>query len=367
MFLSNESSQSQDVEAEFHLLFRSANWDGFATLLKVDVLTGEATSFIQDENIYVVNMVWSPDGKKLAGLTVRDFADVAPPLLDLCVFGYDGTMETCFDAVAATHPLEHRAYRPLGWPIVWTPDSKTILFISGLRDDTLSLSAADIETHEIAQTLEVTWDDLLYMGQPNWSPDASQFTVSVRLDVNPAPDSISPNGSSYLVNVETQEVSEIAISEGDRECQAGAYSNDGVYILYTCSPVENIPTYLIYNTETGETIDPKLEYQGRELSGRLMAWSHDRHRLLFWDTSDRLYIYDLDLNDLQFIGEPGVRNLFELPKWSPDDSFLAFSVIESNWGPSKVVVWELGGQKQIFMGEGTWNQEPIWRPNRIEG
>jgi Tol biopolymer transport system component len=338
------------------LVFRSVTWGEYATLLQANLSTGEVVPFIDNENIYVIDMEWSPDGERLAALAVHDFPDEEPSHFDLCVFTFEGILEICFNAVA----------RPR--PIAWTPDGESVLFVSDWRDDTLYLSVANLQDGTIQPIWERTWRDFISVLGPVWAPDARRFAVRVEVDEDPSPEVVRVAASFHIFDLATDTIEPNVEIRGLNTLW---WSADGRYLALGSA---FLSPSAIYDIESDELLRPNLIHQESQLQWHLATWSHFGHRFAFFGYEanfepshpgevehPELFVYDLDVGELQPLGYRN-RGAQGPLSWSPDDKYIAVSAVTSRGGASELVVVGLDGETWTFRGEGDWNELPVWLP-----
>jgi Tol biopolymer transport system component len=365
------STRAQD-EPNFHLIFRSAesfsDGNDYATLIKVNVITGESARFLDNDQTYVVNMAWSPDGTRLAGLTLRNFSkavDEQKPF-DLCIFTLEGTIEQCFDQVAAHHSAG-QTIRPQGWPIIWIENGQKILFISESEPEVFALSVADLQNGTVELLREFLWEPRGFIYNFSWRPDGAMFGISFQ------PDSFPWEEVLYTADVSTGEITELC-----REVpfQIGPlWSADGRYLAYTCRTVH------IYDTLKESELTIGFDQAEYHILYNSFFWSNQGYQLAFngYDSASlptdysniqppQLYVYDVEDSSLREITREYkiavTAGPFLQQTWSPDDKFIAFeTAVRSYEFEMAVLSLDNPHKALMFHGQGTTNQEPVWRPD----
>jgi Tol biopolymer transport system component len=362
------------AQAQYHLVFRSANSlpneSDYATLFQVNIETGETSRFLDTDHTYVVNMAWSPNGTKLAGLTLRNFTlrpSVQTPF-DLCVFTAEGALHLCFEQVAAHHSAS-QPIRPQGWPIHWSEDSQYILFVSSLRDGVLGISSASIPDGTVKHLRDFSWADFGAMRYFSWHPDGNKIAVSVQPNYG-------MTDSIWVLDISSGQMTEK--SKGEMYLRGPLWSPEGRYLAYTNDGLQ------VYDSQTEADLTP-ANVLDSYLILNLLSWSHSADTLVFeaYDnealpedyseiTPASLYTYNLTdgaVAEITHTFDPAVtEGAFSQLTWDSNDEYVAFSAsTTSDPYHTEIMVLSLGEENQdqsrIYQGEGSTNQEPVWQLN----
>jgi dipeptidyl aminopeptidase/acylaminoacyl peptidase len=260
--------------------------------------------------------VWSPDGKWLAFLGHqgdRGGLFVAHP---------DGGEVTFLAESAGTNsPLPG-----IGHELTWSPDAKSIAFVSSTPDDRAAESSGD--------PMVIT----RYLYKPDAGEGMTRFNDNQRLHI-------------FVVDLGSKQVRQL--SKGNFDEHSLDWSPDGKSILFASNREPNQDEFFNYDLFTLNVADGSMHrLTATEYNEYDATWSPDGTRIAYRGTrrgiTDRettmedthVWVMNADGTDRREIGAV-IDNRQGAPHWSPDGSSLYFTVQER--GNVRLVRLPVGG------------------------
>jgi len=243
---------------------------------------------------------WSPDGRRLALLSLPPEEGVHSKNGKLVIMTADGAEEQTIAAAGGTE-----RYASI---LDWSPDGAKIAWESAHRSDGVlaGINVTDVETGESKE---------LAPGQPGampaWSPDGSLIAfVSYK-------DEEEVNPDIYIMDADGSNVRRFAHRDGDDI--GPRWSPDGRQIVWWVRDKEGPPPHLFI----AEVEDGKAKELG---TGSRATWSPDGHHIAFMDQVDEdnveIFVLDVDSGEQVNVTNDPARDMWVV--WSPDGGSLAF-------------------------------------------
>lgn len=291
------TEQPLPTEAEGRLAFVAGDgtlWDIYV----LDVKGGEPTPLT--EGLLGQWPRWSPDGQRLAFLSLPPEEGILSEKGELVVITADGAEQ---QTIAATGKTE--IYSPA---LDWSPDGQRIAWESGARSDEVpaGINAIDLETGESNE---------LASGHPGampaWSPDGSLIAfVSYE-------DGEETNPDIYIMEGDGSNVRRFAHRDGDDI--APRWSPDGRHIVWWMRKTGGEAHELFM----AEVDKGKVKQLG---NGSRPIWSPDGRHIAFMDQIDEgnieIFVLDVDSGERVNVTNDPARDMWLT--WSPDGTRIAF-------------------------------------------
>lgn len=291
------TGQPLPTEAEGSLAFIAGDgvtWDIYV----LDVKGGEPTPLT--EGLLGQWPRWSPDGQRLAFLSLPPEEGILSDKGELVVITGDGAEQ---QTVAATGKTEIYSS-----PLNWSPDGRSIAWESGGRSDEVlaGINAVDLETGEISE---------LALGHPGampaWSPDGSLIAfVSYKDEEDTDPD-------IYTMEADGSNVRRVADRDGHD--MAPRWSPDGRHMVWWVRKTGG-EAHELFKAEVDKG---KVEQLG---NGSRPIWSPDGRRIAFMDLAEEnnvdVFVLDLDSGERVNVTNDPAQDMW--PTWSADGTRIAF-------------------------------------------
>ena len=280
------------------ILFVS-NRDGTNKLYRLDIAHG-ITRKINDQPVIACCPVWSPDGSRIAFLSVDESA------AKIYLIDADG---------AHLRRLTREKSTNEGSP-VWSPDGQQIAFVFvSLLTARSGIFIADVNTGSTRPLTEEFANDFA----PVWSPDGTRILFASDLSVN---------GTSRLDDAEFFDIhpdgtDRRQITNDAAQDSAAAFSPDGKYIVFTTTPPDYFPISIYRMDADGghPVLITNLDVSGNTAP----VWSPDGKQILFLSHRDgdvELYTTDSDGRNLRQLTANTTQDW--LPSWSLDGTRIVF-------------------------------------------
>ncbi len=185
-------------------------FDARGDVWTVPAKTGITRNITQTKGVHNRDVAWSPDGKTIAFISDRTGED------EIFIAKQDGTG----DVIQLTKNADTYKYSPL-----WSPDSKKLLW----SDKMLRLQYVDVDSKEVTIVDQAkAWEFNSY----NWSPDSKWITYTY-------PDRRS---FSIVYIYELASKTKTPVTDSWYSSGSSVFSNDGKYLFFTSNRDFN-PTY----------------------------------------------------------------------------------------------------------------------------
>ena len=185
-------------------------FDARGDVWTVPAKTGITRNITQTKGVHNRDVAWSPDGKTISFISDRTGED------EIFIAKQDGTG----DVIQLTKNADTYKYSPL-----WSPDSKKLLW----SDKMLRLQYVDVDSKEVIIVDQAkAWEFNSY----NWSPDSKWITYTY-------PDRRS---FSIVYIYELASKTKTPVTDSWYSSGSSVFSNDGKYLFFTSNRDFN-PTY----------------------------------------------------------------------------------------------------------------------------
>ena len=353
-----------------------------------------------------INPVWSPDGSKIAFVSWRDtFINEETKdeenNIDVYIMDADGSNQQRI----TTDPKED-------WYPAWSPDGKKLAFVS-MRHETrdqddcedkcnTEIYMVDIDGNNLTRLTDNSYMDYY----PIWRPEVSTHVARIVPTKTPSILDIQFGSSNdqimyfaqdnqdinlYLINLDGQSETGKIIGEGSE----AVWSPDGKSIAF-------VNQYQIYIMDadgnnirqltniSGHPWRPAWSPDGQKIafvvSGEIFtinidgtdqekidlgegsfsnpAWSSDGTRIAYMKDSDgfsfaySLYVANIDGSERSEI--TNIAYYSTAPDWSPNDQWIAYDCYEEDW---QVCLITPDGSQQKILTHERINGEPHWSPD----
>lgn len=320
-------------------------YDGVKNRIYIMNADGTNARPLTGDRYNVFSPIWSPDGQKIAYLeNATDDPFNAPQTMRLMVMNADGT-----------HPVEIAARPEKGFIVnpaayfSWSPDSQRITYMmyTGYDDAPIQLYVASVDGREPVK-----------LGEATNIQGFARFISANELLHN------SFNGLERI-NVNSDE----RILVGTLESQPFALSPDAAQLAILASDVLQVMNIdlsgaqSIYQNIPGRNRDETINY------GYNMAWSPDARYIAGAVRMNGLpqplpltmhpyaiFVARVDGSEFTLIQSDN-----EIPTWSPDSAYIAYSVQDAN-GLSQIAIARVDGSDEVILTSGDINAFPAWRP-----
>jgi TolB protein len=285
------------AEPEGTLAFVAATeaaWDIYV----LDIEEGESKGLTQDAIAHWPR--WSPDGRRLAFLSLPPEEGILSTNGKLVTLTADGAQEQTLAAAGGT-----KRYSPV---LEWSPDGTRIAWETTQRSEEvlLGINVIDLATGEIN---ELAPEQASAM--PAWSPDGSRIAfISYR-------DEGATHSDIYIMEADGTNIRRFADTGGDD--LAPRWSPDGRRIVWWAPGEEGPPPHLFM----AEVDDGKAKELG---TGSRPVWSPDGRHIAFMDEVEEdnveIFVMDLDTEERVNVTNDPAGDMWVV--WSPDGGSLAF-------------------------------------------
>jgi Tol biopolymer transport system component len=238
--------------------------------------------------------VWSPDGRRIAFVSLRDTPlgkwGLAPGSLYLMDF--DPVAGVAGDLFRLTEGTEHD-----GWP-TWSPDGLRIAFHSG-REGELDIWVINRDGSGRTQLTSSPGDD----ANPAWSPDGTSIAFTSRRGGKP---------DVWVMNADGSDP--VNLTNSQSRDRYPMWSPDGARIAFNTNRDGNLEIYVM-NADGSNPVNVSRSPDSKE---GLADWSPDSRHLVFYsDRSGSKDIYILDLATGQWTPVITGPSSDEFCTWAP--------------------------------------------------
>ncbi|HEU5187609.1 MAG TPA: hypothetical protein VFT87_03840 [Candidatus Saccharimonadales bacterium] len=274
------------------------------------------------------NLVWSPDGSKLAFINNEG---------RLSVVDHYGR-----NVRQLTHTRQFIDDTP-----AWSPDGRQIAFVRQEKFGQKRSAIFSVKLNGVNQAVNISgWAQGQSYRSPSWAPDAQRIVY----------EHLGQNAHELLIKNTKNGIVRVLTTVSDEVNARPQWSPNGKKILFNDSPTE---MYTIWTDSTHRSaISDGESYQA--------SWSPDGNKIVFLEDpqDNTISISESDGSITYIPVEKDPYNTLATPIWSPDGAALLFAVRDNSNNVSDIFLLNLNEPDNFTKlsdtsGEYVWQAKPV--------